>query len=143
MPTITRRFEFDYGHRVLGHEGKCKNLHGHHGVAEVTVWAPDLDTLGRVVDFSVLKEKVGEWINSHWDHKMLLYDDDPLGDTLQRLNEPYTSVRYNPTAESMAQDLWIVARNILSTLGLDILSVKFYETPNCWAIYPDPKETPC
>ena len=55
MPTITKKLEFDYGHRVLGHEGKCRHLHGHRGVAEVTVYAPSLDNLGRVVDFGAIK----------------------------------------------------------------------------------------
>ena len=58
MIEITRRLEFDAGHRVLGHEGKCKNLHGHRYSAEITVTAPDLDGLGRVIDFGVIKEKV-------------------------------------------------------------------------------------
>lgn len=78
MPQITRRFEFDYGHRVLGHEGKCRHLHGHRGRAEVTVSASELDDLGRVIDFSVIKEKVGSWIDEHWDHNLLLHPEDPL-----------------------------------------------------------------
>jgi 6-pyruvoyl tetrahydropterin synthase/QueD family protein len=78
LRTITRRLEWDAGHRVLGHEGRCRHLHGHRYVAEVTVAAPELDDLGMVIDFSVLKEKVGGWIDREWDHNMMLHVSDPL-----------------------------------------------------------------
>lgn len=78
MPKITRKLEFDAGHRILGHEGKCAHLHGHRYVAEITVSGRDLDTLGRVVDFSVVKTKVGGWIDDYWDHNILLHPQDPL-----------------------------------------------------------------
>ena len=81
MLEITKKIEFDYGHRVLGHEGKCCYLHGHRGVAEVTVCAVDdggVDDLGRVVDFGVVKEVIGGWIDEKWDHNFLLHKDDPL-----------------------------------------------------------------
>lgn len=76
--TISRKFEFDSGHRVLGHEGKCANLHGHRYVAEVRIACPNLDTLGRVIDFGKVKEIIGNWINENWDHNILLHVNDPL-----------------------------------------------------------------
>lgn len=60
---IMRKFEFDYAHRVLGHESKCKHLHGHRGVAEVIVSSPGLDSLGRIIDFGIVKQRVGKWID--------------------------------------------------------------------------------
>ena len=36
MITCTRKIEFDYGHRVFKHGSKCKHIHGHRGVIEVT-----------------------------------------------------------------------------------------------------------
>jgi len=68
MIRITRKIEFDSGHRVLGHEGKCAHLHGHRYVAEITVESAGLDSLGRVVDFSVIKEKVGKWVDENWEY---------------------------------------------------------------------------
>src|SRR5262249_24520110 len=47
-----RRITFCTGHRVLRHEGKCAHLHGHNYTAIVHAAAPDLDGLGRVVDFA-------------------------------------------------------------------------------------------
>ena len=54
MITCTRRIQFCAGHRVMGHEGKCRNLHGHNYVVFVTAQADELDSVGRVIDFSVL-----------------------------------------------------------------------------------------
>ena len=38
--TCTRRIEFDAAHRVMGHEGKCKHLHGHRYALEARVATP-------------------------------------------------------------------------------------------------------
>jgi 6-pyruvoyltetrahydropterin/6-carboxytetrahydropterin synthase len=161
-PVITRRLEFDAGHRVLGHGGKCKHLHGHRYVAEISVKAKELDKLGMVIDFSVVKELVGGWIDTHWDHNMILHPDDPLMEALveseakgienlQNIHrkvfggkEPYTmSGAYkldakfaNPTAENMARELFNVADILLSKVGVEVVRVRLYETPNCWADYP-------
>lgn len=73
--TCTRRLEFDAAHRVVGHEGKCAHLHGHRYAVELTAEA-EMDAVGRVIDFSVLKAKVGGFIDGGWDHGMLLNPDD-------------------------------------------------------------------
>ena len=75
---ITRKIEFDAGHRVYGHEGKCAHLHGHRYVAEITVQAEELDGIGRVIDFGAVKKVMKEWIDMCWDHNTLLNADDPL-----------------------------------------------------------------
>lgn len=72
----TRRIEFDAAHRVFKHEGKCKHLHGHRYALEATFAAANLDKLGRVVDFAVIKEVLGAWIMEHWDHATILFDKD-------------------------------------------------------------------
>jgi 6-pyruvoyltetrahydropterin/6-carboxytetrahydropterin synthase len=145
MAMITRRLEFDSGHRVLGHEGKCKNLHGHRYVAEITVDAPALDQLGRVVDFGMVKGLVGDWIDKYWDHNLLLHPEDPLATVLDspRLlgREPYIMTRGNPTAENMAAELLQIAQGLFNNAGyrnLLVTCVRLYETPNCWAdAYPE------
>lgn len=142
--TVTRKFEFDYAHRVLGHEGKCRHLHGHRGVAEVTVTAPALDSLGRVIDFSRLKELVGQWIDDNWDHNILLNMNDPLvkltindDDNLGKVFSgkcPYMTYG-NPTAENMAKGLYDAAKRVLKGTGMEVVEVVIWETPNCKATY--------
>src|SRR5256885_13915911 len=63
--TVTRKFWFSYGHRVFQHEGACGNLHGHNGVVNVTATANELDNVGRVIDFGVLKNKIDPWIQNN------------------------------------------------------------------------------
>lgn len=145
---ITRKFEFDAGHRVLGHEGKCRNLHGHRYVAEVSVEGPELDDLGRVVDFSSLKVIVGTWIDSFWDHNMILHKNDPLlnldcsigggvrgQETVLIGRNPYVMPDWapNPTVENMVKVLAEACQNLLSKTSLTVTKIKMYETPNCWA----------
>lgn len=146
---ITRRFEVDAGHRVHGHEGKCANLHGHRYAIEVTVSGPRLDAIGRVVDFGVVKEQVGSWLDANWDHAMILYVEDPLLDVFRPspgdmplLQGSYLAIASrqkihvmpaNPTAENMAQYLLdnVVQRCIPAHLTCTRVVVR--ETPNCWA----------
>lgn len=132
---ITRRLEFDAAHRVKLHESKCKNLHGHRYVVEVTVTAPELDALGRVVDFGVIKEKLGAWIDTHWDHQTILWDADrELGESIAtQTGQPIAYLPYNPTAENMAKYLLEVVCPSLFAAPLKATAVKLWETPNCSA----------
>ena len=133
--TITRRLEFDAGHRLLHHEGKCRNAHGHRYVVEVQVAAPCLDSLSRVVDFSVVKGALGGWIDEHLDHGFLVESGDPLGDVLDKeLNKVFRFARgIKPTAEAIAHLLYDQATHLLPNLS--IKSVTVWETPNCKATY--------
>lgn len=78
MPRIARFFEFDAGHRVWQHEGKCKHLHGHRYKVEVVVDSAKLDRLGMVLDFARMKLIVGGWIDQHLDHNMIIHPEDSL-----------------------------------------------------------------
>lgn len=149
---VSRRFEWDAAHRVLGHGGKCRHLHGHRYRADVAVTAPELDGLSRVVDFGVIKARLGPWIDDNWDHNILLNVDDPLaklylsGDPITRDQvfggrQPYFFQGDNPTAEVIAAALYSVAVNLLP-VGLKVFSVTVYETPNCHAVHTGRGEGP-
>lgn len=140
LTEITRKIEFDAGHRVYGHESKCAHLHGHRYVAEITVTADELDSLGRVIDFSVVKNLVGGWIDDTWDHNLLLNDQDPLFDLIcQNEKEngriPFFFSNENPTAENIARVLFEQAHWMLITHSIRVTRIRIYETPNCWADY--------
>lgn len=157
--TCTRRLEWDAGHRVLGHEGKCANLHGHRYAAEITCMARmGTDSIGRVIDFSVIKERVGGWIDENWDHNILLHPKDPLaraylypevvlshrGDGLRigaifGDKEPFifhvNGQDYNPTAENIARHLFNTSNNLLLPSAIEVVHIRVYETPNSYADY--------
>ena len=148
--TITRRIDFCAGHRVCGHESKCQHLHGHNYTALVTVrrmivettnlrseqrtFTDPLDHLGRVIDFSVVKTRVGGWIEKRWDHKFLMWTDDPLCQHLEAIS-PHSVVRtaLNPTAENLGIMLRNVAADLLAPDGVEVIGIAIHETPNCYA----------
>lgn len=153
MYQITRKLEFDAGHRVLNHEGKCKHLHGHRYVVELTVRSTCLDDKGRVVDFGTVKSIVGSWIDENLDHNMILNPDDPLvaegflefeGGTQRDIVSLVGRAPYimpdeypNPTAENIARLIYETSTGLLrDNKDIKVTSVRVWETPNCNALYP-------
>lgn len=137
MITITRKLEFDAGHRVHNHESKCGTLHGHRYVAEITATAPELDSLGRVIDFSVLKEKIGTWLDEAWDHNTLVFREDDATQralmSIPRKKDPFVC-DFNPTAENMAAYLLrTVCPVLMKGTGVTVTKIRLWETPNCFA----------
>lgn len=139
--TCTRRIQFCAGHRLLGHESKCSHLHGHNYVALFHARAEELDGVGRVVDFSVLKERLGGWVDEHWDHGFIFNALDVVTrDLLQQANAdlPLGQKSYqlpvNPTAENMADHLLrVVAPAVMLNTGVEVYKVTLWETENCCA----------
>lgn len=133
MISASKYHDFSYGHRVVGHEGKCKNLHGHNGRVHFTCSAgEELDDVGRVIDFSVIGAKLCNWVEEHWDHKMLISEFDPLANGLVRLDPTIVWVDFNPTAENMALFLLqVVGPKQLKGTGVTLLSVTLEETRKC------------
>ncbi|MCE9530269.1 MAG: 6-carboxytetrahydropterin synthase [Planctomycetes bacterium] len=131
MYRVTREIHFCYGHRLLNYNGKCRNLHGHNGKAVIALEAPELDKLGMVVDFSLMKKIVQTWIDDTLDHKMILHRDDPVLPELRRQNEPVVVVETNPTAENIAKMIFDYAKG----QGLPVVEVVLWETENSFATY--------
>lgn len=130
MIMVTKKFNFCYGHRLPGYDGKCSQSHGHNADLEVTVkGTPNYDFLGTasrypsmVEDFGRLREVVERETIDLLDHKDLteFFDPNP------------------PTAEIIA--LWIWKR--LATVYQDeLVKVKITEGPNSWVTVTNGKET--
>lgn len=82
MYTVTKRIEISGSHQLnLPYESKCKNLHGHNWVIDVTLKSEELDDNGMVLDFVKIKEIVNRLDHAH-------------------IND---IVSFNPTAENMAK----------------------------------------
>jgi 6-pyruvoyltetrahydropterin/6-carboxytetrahydropterin synthase len=126
-----RRFTFCAGHRLLGHEGKCQNLHGHNYVIEIYVTGSDQDELGRILDFKLLKQRVKGWIDEHWDHTFILWDQDENALAAIRFSQPHRIYQLdkNPTAENMAVHfLRKVCPEILDGTGASAFRVRLWES---------------
>lgn len=123
-------------HRIPRHESKCAAFHGHRYAAELECWAESLDDRGRVVDFGVIKERVGSWIDQHWDHTAILMrgDPDPAVPAIVASNASFGRPVYfmdvPPTAENIAAALAEISQELLADTGVKLLSIRLYETPN-------------
>ena len=134
--TAVREHEIACGHRVYQHESKCAHLHGHNYLFRLECEAEALDGLGRVIDFSVIKSTVCAWLEENWDHRFLVFERDPLAQTLARLDPAVVAVPFNPTAENIA---WYVveavAPRLLAGSGVRLVRCTVGETRKCSATY--------
>lgn len=140
---ITRRLEFDAGHRISTHTSQCRHLHGHRYAIEVTlsgniIAEEGVPEQGMVMDFSEVKRIVREKIVDPWDHAFLVYKNDvTIVNFLCSLQNHKTVVLDSqPTAENLANTAFLILdeafqKNYGDRLTLD--RVRLYETPNCWA----------
>ncbi len=140
---ITRKLEFDAGHRISTHDSQCRHLHGHRYVIEITLSGNIISEKGgaqqgMVMDFSEVKRIAKKALVDKWDHAFLVYSGDtPVMDFLQSLLDHKTVVlNVQPTAENLA----VIAFGILDEAYQDIYGnhlqlerVRLFETPNCWA----------
>ncbi len=140
-----RRIQFCAGHRVHKHESKCAHPHGHNYVAfiharvRVQESFGELDDIGRVIDFSVLKERVGTWIDENWDHGFIYMKGDLDMEIIFKDSDykNYPMVK-NPTAENMAQHLVRdICPKLMEGTNVHIHKVVIWETENCYAVYSD------
>jgi len=128
-----KRLTFCYGHRIRGHAGRCRHLHGHNAQVEIECRGP-LDGLGMVVDFAEIRDRVERWIRDNLDHRMVLAGDDPLVEVLRAQGEPVYALDAPPTAENLARLLFEAARDA----GLPVTAVRFWETGTAMAAYEEP-----
>jgi 6-pyruvoyltetrahydropterin/6-carboxytetrahydropterin synthase len=140
---ITRRLEFDAGHRIPNHQSQCRHLHGHRYALEITLGGGVIDAAGRpddgmVMDFSEVKAIAKQHVVDVWDHAFLVWrGDDAVATFLGTLPGHKTVVLDAvPTAENLAR----IAFAILDPLYRDsygnhlhLERIRLYETPNCWA----------
>ncbi len=136
MLTCTRKIQFDAAHRVMKHESKCKKLHGHRYVIEASFAAEELDNIGRIIDFGVIRDRLTDWIDTNWDHNTILFEQDKeLGAMIEKhLSQKIFYLPSNPTAENMAQYLLsTICPLLFPEKHLKCTRIRLYETPNCYA----------
>lgn len=168
--TVIRSHEICAGHRVVGHESKCRHLHGHNYkfhfkvVPKLKVTSPSkgqgltlekdkLDSVGRVIDFSVVKATLCQWLEDNWDHKFLYWARDELinglRDLASDLREGYVEendhdhfvnslvqLPFNPTAENLAAYMVeVIGPQLLDEHGVQLVECTIEETSKCHVNY--------
>jgi 6-pyruvoyltetrahydropterin/6-carboxytetrahydropterin synthase len=143
MLTITRKLEFDAGHRIPDHKSQCRNLHGHRYTLEITLVGAVIaeegsSDNGMIMDFSDVKALAKQHLVDVWDHAFLAYEKDTVVREFLDSIPGHKTVIINciPTVENLAQ----TAFNILKVAyqdrygtGLRLHKLVLHETPNCWA----------
>jgi 6-pyruvoyltetrahydropterin/6-carboxytetrahydropterin synthase len=145
---ITRRLEFDAGHRIPDHRSQCRHLHGHRYALEITLSGEIIESQGdpangMVMDFGDIKTIAMREIVDKWDHAFLVYEKDTEIVLLLEKIPDHKTVLLDvvPTAENLATAAFrILAPKYTHTYGnnLKLERVRLYETPNCWADATDP-----
>ena len=134
MQYAHRFHEFSYGHRVVGQGGKCEHLHGHNGVVTFHCQAKQgLDNVGRVIDFSAIKSTLVEWLESNWDHRFLVWEQDEWAPMLKQLDSKVVIVPFNPTAENLGEYLLKTVGPQVLPENIELVRVDFQETTKCGA----------
>lgn len=137
MYILTAKADFDSAHFLLGHEGKCSNIHGHRWTIEAQISADSLiisgPAKGMIVDFSDFKTILRK-LADDLDHKFIIETGSMKSTTLEALrSEGFKIVEldFRPTAENFSKYVF----DYLGEKGLPVSEVKIYETPDNCATY--------
>jgi 6-pyruvoyltetrahydropterin/6-carboxytetrahydropterin synthase len=134
MFSVTQELAFCYGHRLLDYPGKCGRLHGHNGLARITLRKEQLDAQGMVADFDAIERSMREFLDESIDHRLLLQRQDPLVPALRAAGEPFVAVDFNPTAENIARYIFEHAQRA----GFPVVEVQLVEQQGSIASYSEP-----
>jgi 6-pyruvoyltetrahydropterin/6-carboxytetrahydropterin synthase len=140
---ITRRLEFDSGHRIPNHQSRCRHLHGHRYALEVTLAGDVIQAhgdaqQGMVMDFGQVKAIAERELVDAWDHAFLVWREDAALLQFLATIPDHRTVVFDapPTAEHLAEAAFRLLdpayRDRFGT-HLKLERVRLYETPNCWA----------
>lgn len=143
MLTITRKLEFDAGHRIPDHKSQCRNLHGHRYTLEITLVGQVIEQEGSsdngmIMDFSDVKSLAKVHLVDVWDHAFIVYEkDQAVRDFLATIPGHKTVIiEHIPTVENLARTAFSILRSVFKDhygTGLRLHKLVLHETPNCWA----------
>lgn len=121
MYELTVRSEFEAAHKIKDYPGKCARLHGHNWIVEAVVKGSELNELGILVDFKILKTELKK-ILDEFDHRYL--------------NELKFFSDKNPTAENLAKIIFekLYESEIFSE-STKLFAIKVYESPKSCVTY--------
>ena len=122
MFELTVKEEFEAAHQINGYNGKCQRLHGHNWTVEAVVEGRELDELGMLVDFKILKTELKRVLDE-LDHRYL--NDLPMFEIK------------NPTAENLAKYTFdrLSESEIFSNSTVKVKAIKVYESSRSCVTY--------
>jgi len=138
---LTKEFGFELAHALYGHDGLCKNIHGHSYKLFVTVIGEPISDIknpkfGMVMDFSDLKKIVKEEIVDRLDHALMVNNETShvnIEKALQGIvSLRIVNVNYQTTCENMVYDFAQRIKNRLPE-NVNLHSIKLHETATSYA----------
>ena len=125
-------------HALYGHDGPCKDIHGHSYKLTVTLKGrPIADEgspkFGMVMDFADLKRILKGKVTDQFDHAVLVWDQSPFA---KMVNDPLygniIGVPFQPTCENILLE---IVRRVRPELpeGVDLASMRLRETATSYA----------
>lgn len=119
MYELTVKSHFDAAHALHGYPGVCYRLHGHTWDVEVTVVGDELDELGILYDFKLLKDDLDK-VLQRYDHVYL--------------NEIPPFTKTSPTAENLARVIFeALAQSVAPCVA--VTEVVVWESPVAKLVY--------
>jgi 6-pyruvoyltetrahydropterin/6-carboxytetrahydropterin synthase len=145
---ICKVIEIESGHMLSKHPEACRFPHGHTRRVEFVLESDDLDANEMVCDFKVIRDAVGEYLDT-LDHALCMNTDDPaFSDFRARYGGRVVGfLHQDPTTEVLARTIFEVCAGRLaahaarnpSTFPLRpsvrLVSVRVWETSSSWAEY--------
>jgi 6-pyruvoyltetrahydropterin/6-carboxytetrahydropterin synthase len=135
--------EIQMAHRLVGNSDVCSRIHGHSYKFEIAVerFSHGIGERGMVMDFSDIKALFCGWLDDNWDHRLLLWEDDPLlehDNLFQKIEScapgSVVTLPGNPTAENMAEYLLTNIFPVLleeKNIPVVVAGIRVYETSQC------------
>jgi 6-pyruvoyltetrahydropterin/6-carboxytetrahydropterin synthase len=137
MNAIHKSFEWDMGHRITQHQGRCYSIHGHR--YKTVVWlGGNLNNQGMVLDYYQLSQIVDP-IVEELDHSFMVYTEDKVmtkffeevlcNSEIKPFKVKWVS--FESTAENIAKYIFDEVRK----KACNVEKVEVWETPKCCAVY--------
>jgi 6-pyruvoyltetrahydropterin/6-carboxytetrahydropterin synthase len=120
MYEVSVRLSFSAAHRLCDYPGDCERLHGHNWRVVVVVRARELDELGMVCDFRLVKRLARELVEE-FDHTLI--------------NDHPAFTKEDPSSERLARYFFERLQSALDAGNHWLHAVEMWETENSAARY--------
>ena len=129
---IAKEFNWEMGHRLPEHFGKCKNIHGHSYKMLVEIEGDVMEN-GMVMDYYHLKDAV-EPLVEKMDHAFLVYrDDKTVIEFLEKMNSKRVVVDFQSTVENITKFFLDEIKKVSMPPNINKIKVRVCETPDDYA----------
>jgi 6-pyruvoyltetrahydropterin/6-carboxytetrahydropterin synthase len=134
---VTKSFVFDMAHILHGHDGPCKNIHGHTYTLFVTLKGvpkhePSHPKDGMLIDFGDLKKIIHSNVISVFDHAFVVNGkatSEKLRNSIIESSSKLIELDLQPTSENLIIEIKNKLIPVFESLNYKLHALKLCETP--------------